>query len=426
VPTGEPVGEIEARRFGSDGTPRGNSFLVGTPGDVNVGVPSVAMDADGDFAIGYAAANQVDGGAAFVRRYRADGAALGPATPVYRSVAFNHVGSPQLAMDSVGNLVVGWTVSSDAHDVNRRLFAQVYGPGGDAEGETFRINSYDDNQAISDLASDRGRLVAAWNSENHDGGLTGVNGDWGVYGQRFDLIVKPPAATVAGRYAFYNGSHFDGADAGASPADDLAIAADKSALPAGAVPGFLNVTSYNKGINGVMIDIANLPVIDALLDANDFDFGSAPEPFSISVRPGAGVGGSDRITLIWRDYNPLDLSPLPQAVANGWLTITVKANAHTGLAQPDVFSFGNLIGETGEGFRVNALDLGAVKKDLNTLSGISSATDINRDGRVNALDLGLVKSNLNHALSMILPPPGPATLRTDDAAAAGSIRELLE
>ena len=46
---------------------------------------------------------------------------------------------------------------------------------------------------------------------------------------------------------------------------------------------------------------------------------------------------------------------------------TVKANANTGLAAPDVFSFGNLIGETGDGsgssgWRVSALDLGAVKR----------------------------------------------------------------
>jgi ELWxxDGT repeat protein len=234
-------------------------------------------------------------------------------------------------------------------------------------------------------------------------------------GKELRRLDPPAAATVVGRRVFYNHSGFDGNSIAANAADDGAIATDKNALPAAQdrLPGFDNVTSYDKGINGVMIDVANLPVIDALLDAEDFDFGGAGNPISIEVRPGAGAGGSDRVTLIWRDYNPLDASPLPQAVANGWLTVTVKANYHTGLAAPDVFSFGNLIGEVdgaagAGGWRVNALDLGAVKKALNSTAGLLATTDVNRDGRVNALDLGLVKRNLNRGLSA--PAPAPAAL----------------
>jgi ELWxxDGT repeat protein len=81
----------------------------------------------------------------------------------------------------------------------------------------------------------------------------------------------------------------------------------------------------------------------------------------------------------------------------------------TGLTAPDVFSFGNLVGETGDGagvtgWRVSALDLGAVKRALNASGPVTSTTDVNRDGRTNALDLGILKRNLNR----VLPPPGPA------------------
>ena len=123
----------------------------------------------------------------------------------------------------------------------------------------------------------------------------------------------------------------------------------------------------------------------------------------MSVRRGAGVDGSDRVTLIWADYSPL-ANPASTAVGNGWLRVTVKANANTGLASPDVFSFGNVIGDTGDSataFRVNALDLGRVKQQLNRASDITGRFDFNRDGRVNALDLGLVKANLNKSLSTI-------------------------
>jgi hypothetical protein len=237
------------------------------------------------------------------------------------------------------------------------------------------------------------------------GGTTSTNGnDFAL--ARFDSGYAE--SSVVARHVFYNRSSFDGNDPAANAADDNAIASDKRPLLANEdrLPGFDNVTSFDKGINGVMIDVQNLPVIDALLDANDFDFGRAGAPISVDIRPGAGASGSDRITLIWRDYNPQDASPLPQAVGNGWLTVTVKANGHTGLAAPDVFSFGNLIGETGDGggaagWRVNALDLSAVKRSLNMNAAITAVTDFNRDGRTNALDLSIVKRNLNHSLPLL-------------------------
>jgi len=48
---------------------------------------------------------------------------------------------------------------------------------------------------------------------------------------------------------------------------------------------------------------------------------------------------------------------------------------------------------------VNALDLGAVKRALNTTADLASPLDFNRDGRVNALDLGTVKAHLNRSLA---------------------------
>jgi hypothetical protein len=90
------------------------------------------------------------------------------------------------------------------------------------------------------------------------------------------------------------------------------------------------------------------------------------------------------------------------AVRNGWLSVTVKPTARTALAAPVLFAFGNLVGEASGGsgtLRVNALDLGAVKADLNRAATLASAADVNRDGRVNALDLGVVKRNLNVSLA---------------------------
>ena len=52
---------------------------------------------------------------------------------------------------------------------------------------------------------------------------------------------------------------------------------------------------------------------------------TGPAPSSVTVRAGAGVNGSDRVTLLWPD----------NAIQKQWLQITVKADAVTGLVGPD-------------------------------------------------------------------------------------------
>ena len=152
-------------------------------------------------------------------------------------------------------------------------------------------------------------------------------------------------ASVSGRRIFYNESAFDGNNLAATAQDDGTIAPDKVALLPGGTATFVNYTSYSKGINGVMVDIAGLAGTPT---AGDFTFRTgndntpsgwallATSP-SISVRPGAGVGGSDRVTLIWPNF----------AVMKQWLQITVNPSTNTGVRTPDVFYFGNAVGESG-------------------------------------------------------------------------------
>ena len=96
------------------------------------------------------------------------------------------------------------------------------------------------------------------------------------------------------RHVFYNHSSFDGDDPLANAADAAAIAVDKTPLRPWQSASFANYTSYDKGINGIMVDIAGLPVES--LTAADFGFlvgngndlanwTPAPEPQSIDVFP---------------------------------------------------------------------------------------------------------------------------------------------
>jgi len=228
----------------------------------------------------------------------------------------------------------------------------------------------------------------------------------------FEYTGQSTNTQVVGRYVFYNNSAFDGNDPAANAADDDAIAPDKTALMPGGTATFANYTSYSRGINGIILDIANLAGTPTVSDfefrvGNDWDpdnWPLAPAPSSITVRAGAGVGGSDRVTLIWPD----------NAMQKTWLRVTVKATANTGLSSPDVFYFGNAIGETGNSSsdaEVTAWDIINVRNDPHTLAvnpaEITNVCDFNRDRKVGPTDEVLVRNNATNtytALQLISVP----------------------
>jgi len=232
-------------------------------------------------------------------------------------------------------------------------------------------------------------------------------------------VQGPTGAAVVGRHVFYNNSAFDGGANG--PADDAAIAPDKRALLPGERGSFANVTSYTKGLNGIMIDVRGLPA-DAVIHSDDFEFlgWRGDDPFTmkevygasadaVTVRRGAGDGGSDRITLYFPDHPARPAMGL--SLANLWLQVTLKANPDTALPAPDVFRFGNLVGETGDdsppSLRVNAVDLARTRAHLTPRAGVDNPYDHNHDGRVNALDLAAIRVNYLQGL-FVLDMPAPA------------------
>ena len=241
----------------------------------------------------------------------------------------------------------------------------------------------------------------------------------------------PTTPTVVGRYTFYNNSVFDGNDPAANSKDDAAIATDKAPLAEGDTATFSNYTSYSKGINGIMVDIAALPS-GAQPSAKDFAFkvgnnnapagwATGPVPASVLVRPGAGTGGSTRIDITWADG----------AIKNEWLQITVDADATTGLSASDVFYFGNAIGESGNSASdamVTPADEQAARSDPHSFFNpalITNPHDYNRDGKVDATDQIIARMNQTTsatALQLITTPlpAGAAALTSGSTPAAGT------
>ncbi len=176
-------------------------------------------------------------------------------------------------------------------------------------------------------------------------------------------------------------------------------------------PTFRNYTSYDKGINGIMVDIAGLA--DSVnLSAADFVFKvgngggweDAPAPLPITAREGAGIDGSDRVTIIWSD----------NTIKNQWLQVTVKATDNTGLLELDVFCFGNAIGEAGDSLNntiVNATDEIAARNFQHSAAdqaSIDDHYDYSRDGLVNGTDQIIARNNQTNPLTMLRLIEAPA------------------
>jgi hypothetical protein len=213
-------------------------------------------------------------------------------------------------------------------------------------------------------------------------------------GQQFtDLDFGVERPWVVGRHIFYNQSRFDGNRASIDPADDQAIAPDKSALVPRQQATFGNYTNFSRGINGIMIDIIDMPGTPTLDDFEfrigngkyEKDWRIAPAPAAMDIRRGEGVEGSDRIVMVWPDG----------AIRNQWLMVKVLATSRTGLASPDVHFWGNAVGEVGnqaDSTVIDALDQAAIKSNFTDNTDPSNRYDINRDGTVNATDVALAQT----------------------------------
>jgi hypothetical protein len=252
-----------------------------------------------------------------------------------------------------------------------------------------------------------------------------VWGNGGTSGAcRVAVYVSRATAAVVGRQVFYNNSAYDGRTAGASAEDDAAVAPDKLALRSGQAATTANVTTFSAGINGILLDVKGLR---RELTVDDFEFAmtasgggaewaAAPAPAMIGRRAGAGVDGSDRVTLIWPDGS----------IVNRWLRVAVKAREDNDFAADDVFYFGNLTGDTGDdvtGAMVTANDVLRTRAHQSRQTSLIDSYDFNRDGRVNAVDQAIARANFSRSLEMLTPPPPPAVAFSNTTIVAVPLRQ---
>ena len=204
------------------------------------------------------------------------------------------------------------------------------------------------------------------------------------------------ATQVVGRGVAYGGSTAFG---------DLQVDSSIEALLPGQASGVNNLTNFDRGLNRVVIDLADLPRDGLSVDDFEFRVGSTGDPGEWAsldsdsdvplptVRTIAGDSPNvTRVVLEWPD----------NAIENAWLEVTIRANGNTALEANDVFYFGNQIGNVadfnssaGRPVFVNLSDVRGVLRNLtpNTQGDIGNSFDINRDGRVDQADVDIVFAN---------------------------------
>jgi hypothetical protein len=231
-----------------------------------------------------------------------------------------------------------------------------------------------------------------------------------VIDQNFHLATT---ARIVARQLYYENSYFSNYP----NFENKAIATDKvpyfseSGVPA---RSYSHISSYSRGINGLMIDMLG-PHGQISLDDFVFRVGNsadpsswtlAPSPSSFYVSSVSGMQGADRVQFSWPDG----------AIKNTWLQIEVRANSDTNLSGENSvaerFYFGNLVGETGDAagrnFIVNASDALKTRNSIGLKLPVTAVGDHNRDGMINSADLVLARMPAGFlglvALPAVVPP----------------------
>jgi hypothetical protein len=182
-----PHWTILARRFNSLGIPLGGPVEVSQTTTGEQRHPVVAADPQGNFVVAWQAnGRDGSGNAILARRFDAAGNPLGNEFLVNQFTAGAQQ-RPAVDRDAQGRFAIAW--QSDGQDGSLwGIYARRYDAAGNALGNEFRVNTttfwFQERPGLA-LTPD-GRLIVVWQS--------GHEGDYGVFGQRYDAAGVPVGA----------------------------------------------------------------------------------------------------------------------------------------------------------------------------------------------------------------------------------------
>ncbi|RPH98096.1 MAG: T9SS C-terminal target domain-containing protein [Calditrichaeota bacterium] len=155
--------DIYAQRFEADGTTSGVNFRVNDDHEVAAqSVPSIAMNASGQFVVAWQGDVPLLMSTLFARRFDADGNALGAGFQAIESSIDTYPSPPAAAMDDAGNFVIVWV---EIGDYERIVYARKFDADGTLQGNSFRVNESVKNSdfTVPSISMDHvGNFVIAW------------------------------------------------------------------------------------------------------------------------------------------------------------------------------------------------------------------------------------------------------------------------
>jgi len=172
---------VYAQRYNAAGAAQGGEWQVNTTTTNDQYEPSVAMDADGDFVITWTSIGQDGSGhGVYAQRYNAAGTAQGAETKVNVTTTEAQF-MPSVAMDADGDYVIAWTsYLQDGSDYG--IYAQRYNAAGATQGGETQVNSTtpssQDRPTVA-MSAD-GDYVIAWSSLGQD------TSAYGIYSRRYN------------------------------------------------------------------------------------------------------------------------------------------------------------------------------------------------------------------------------------------------
>ena len=146
--TDSDSGSIQGQRYASDGSAVGAEFQINTYTTDLQDRPSVALGADGDFVVVWDSNGSAgtDSSASSIQgqRYASDGSPLGPEFQVNTSTGYFQ-NRPSVALGADGDFVVVW-FSNDSSGTDlpfsRSVQGQRFASDGSAVGTEFQVNTY--------------------------------------------------------------------------------------------------------------------------------------------------------------------------------------------------------------------------------------------------------------------------------------------
>ena len=174
--------DIYGRRFDKDGNALGSDFTINQYTTGTQWVPEIAMDADGDFVVVWESIGQLSGRDNYVRLFNSDRTAKGDEFLINTNITTNFQVGARVAMDDDGDFAIAWL--SRIYGYTYEIYGQRYDNTGATVGSDFLINTpdsanFDFLQSV-DLDDD-GDFAISWSSY----GVTSYTGT-GAYVRVYD------------------------------------------------------------------------------------------------------------------------------------------------------------------------------------------------------------------------------------------------